>query len=193
MSLTTWFRDYIYIPLGGSRCGRWRKVRNTFVIFLVSGFWHGANWTFICWGAFHAFLFLPLLLGGKNRRNLDGVAEGRALPSSGELGRMLLTFLLVVVGWTFFRAQSMTECVSWLGAMVNPCSFGSVADVPNEVWAAIGSFALMIAVEWVNRMEAFGLGRMFNARWARILVYYAIAALIFFYTPGSRNFVYFQF
>lgn len=193
MSLTTWFRDYIYIPLGGSRCGRWRKVRNTFVIFLVSGFWHGANWTFIFWGAFHAFLFLPLLLGGRNRRNLDGVAEDRVLPTPEELLRMLLTFFLVLVGWTFFRAQSMSECVSWLRSMANPCSFGAIADVPHEVWTAIGAFALMTVVEWVNRKEAFGLGRMFDARWVRIMVYYTIAALIFFYTPGSRNFVYFQF
>ena len=193
MSLTTWFRDYIYIPLGGSRCGVGRQIRNTFVIFIVSGIWHGANWTFVLWGAFHALLFLPLLLGGKNRRNLGGVAEGRIFPSWGELWDMLLTFLLVVVGWAFFRAQSPTECWRWLAAMANPFSFSAVADVPHEVWTALGAFAMMMVVEWINRTEEFALGRLFGVRWGRILVYYVIVALIFFYTPGSRNFVYFQF
>ena len=81
ITLTTWFRDYIYIPLGGSRVGKWKSVRNTFIIFLVSGFWHGANWTFICWGLFHALLFLPLLLTSSNRKYRGIVAEGKLLPS----------------------------------------------------------------------------------------------------------------
>ena len=68
ISLTTWFRDYIYIPLGGSRVSKWLSIRNTFIIFLVSGFWHGANWTFVAWGAYHALLFIPLLLLNKNRK-----------------------------------------------------------------------------------------------------------------------------
>ena len=192
MSLTTWFRDYIYIPLGGSRCGKWRKVRNTFVIFLVSGFWHGANWTFICWGAFHAFLFLPLLLGGKNRRNLDGVAEGRILPAPGELLRILQTFLLVVVGWTFFRAQSMTECVSWLSSMVNPCSFEAFVR-PRKVGIAIMAFVLMIIVEWINRACQFGCSRYPKWKWLRWLIYFAFAWAILVYAPGAQCFIYFQF
>ncbi|MBF1097142.1 MAG: MBOAT family protein, partial [Riemerella sp.] len=77
ISLNTWFRDYIYIPLGGSRGGTAMKVRNTFVIFVVSGFWHGANWTFIAWGLLNAIYFLPLLLTSKNRVNLGVVADGR--------------------------------------------------------------------------------------------------------------------
>ena len=108
ISLTTWFRDYLYIPLGGSRCGTLKKIRNTFAVFLVSGFWHGANWTFIAWGAFHAVCFLPLLLCDKNRRHVtDVVAEGRLLPSPRELFQMLCTFALAVVGWTFFRAPDI--------------------------------------------------------------------------------------
>lgn len=98
ISLTTWFRDYIYIPLGGSRCGKWKAARNTLIIFLVSGFWHGANWTFVCWGAFHALLFLPLLLLGKNRKYTGMVAERKLLPNVKETCQMLLTFLLVVIG-----------------------------------------------------------------------------------------------
>ena len=104
ISLSTWFRDYLYIPLGGSRGGTWMKVRNTFAIFLVSGFWHGANWTFIIWGALNAIYFLPLLLTNNNRKNLGVVAEGKLLPSFRELFAMLTTFILTVFAWIFFRA-----------------------------------------------------------------------------------------
>lgn len=105
ISLTTWFRDYIYIPLGGSRVGKWKSFRNTLVIFLVSGFWHGANWTFVAWGAYHALLFLPLLLLGQNRRYRDSVAENSFLPSVKELTQMGVTFLLVLLGWILFRMR----------------------------------------------------------------------------------------
>ena len=108
ISLSTWFRDYLYIPLGGSRGGTWMKVRNTF-IFLVSGFWHGANWTFIMWGGLNALYFLPLLLLKRNRTNLGVVAEGRVLPSLRELFQMGITFLLTVVAWVFFRSDSLNQ------------------------------------------------------------------------------------
>ena len=85
ISLSTWFRDYLYIPLGGSRGGTLMKVRNTFIIFIVSGFWHGANWTFIVWGALNAIYFLPLLLTKKNRNHIDIVAKGKQFPTLYEL------------------------------------------------------------------------------------------------------------
>ena len=109
ISLSTWFRDYLYIPLGGSRGGTWMKVRNTFAIFLVSGFWHGANWTFIIWGALNAIYFLPLLLTNNNRKNLGVVAEGKLLPSLRELFAMLTTFRLTVFAWIFFRAENLSH------------------------------------------------------------------------------------
>ena len=109
ISLTTWFRDYIYIPLGGSRAGKWKSFRNTLVIFLVSGFWHGANWTFVAWGAYHALLFLPLLLLGQNRRYRDSVAENSFLPSVKELTQMGVTFLLVLLGWILFRSEDISQ------------------------------------------------------------------------------------
>ena len=107
ISLSTWFRDYLYIPLGGSRGGTWMKVRNTFAIFLVSGFWHGANWTFIIWGALNAIYFLPLLLTNNNRKNLGVVAEGKLFPHLRELFAMLTTFSLTVFAWIFFRAENI--------------------------------------------------------------------------------------
>ena len=114
ISLTTWFRDYIYIPLGGSRTTKAKVIRNTFIIFLVSGFWHGANWTFIAWGAYHAFLFLPLILLGKNRKYTNTVAENKLLPSPREMFQMLTTFMLAVIGWIIFRAESITQAWEYI-------------------------------------------------------------------------------
>ena len=193
MSLTTWFRDYLYIPLGGSRCGVGRRVRNTFVIFLVSGLWHGANWTFVLWGAFHALLFLPLLLGGRNRANLDGVAADRALPSCRELGQMAGTFVLVALGWALFRAHSAVEAAGWFGVMFNPCTFGVLSGLPREIFVAAIGVAAMLACEWFCRREAFGLARLPHRAPLRWAVYYALTWLVVFYTPGTQTFIYFQF
>jgi D-alanyl-lipoteichoic acid acyltransferase DltB (MBOAT superfamily) len=114
ISLSSWFRDYLYIPLGGSQGGKWTKIRNTFVIFIVSGFWHGANWTFIVWGALNAFYFLPLLLTNANRNNMEIVAKGRLFPSLRELMAMISTFFLVLISWIFFRADSISLAFKYL-------------------------------------------------------------------------------
>jgi len=129
ISLSTWFRDYLYIPLGGSRVGKWKSVRNVFIIFLVSGFWHGANWTFIVWGGIHAALFLPLLLRGKNRRyTSDTIGEGRWLPTGREFLGMAWTFTMVCVAWVFFRAESVGEAVDYLGRMATQGIDGFLAE-----------------------------------------------------------------
>jgi D-alanyl-lipoteichoic acid acyltransferase DltB (MBOAT superfamily) len=114
ISLSTWFRDYLYIPLGGSRGGTVMKVRNTFIIFVVSGFWHGANWTFIVWGALNAIYFLPLLLRDKNRVHTGDIAANRLLPSLKELKGMLITFGLTVLAWVFFRAENIGHALQYL-------------------------------------------------------------------------------
>jgi len=112
ISLSTWFRDYVYIPLGGSRVGTWQKIRNVFIIFLVSGFWHGANWTFIVWGFLNALYFLPVLLSNKNRTHLNIAAQHTLLPSLKEVFKILTTFLLTVLAWVFFRAESVMHAIS---------------------------------------------------------------------------------
>ena len=123
ISLTTWFRDYVYIPLGGSRVSKAKVIRNTFIIFLVSGFWHGANWTFIAWGAYHAILFLPLILTGKNRKYTNQISEGRVLPTFKEAGQMLLTFFLAVIGWIIFRAESIGQAWEYVCGMLQSDTF----------------------------------------------------------------------
>ena len=193
ISLTTWFRDYLYIPLGGSRCGRRLQIRNTFAIFLVSGVWHGANWTFILWGAFHAMLFLPLLLNCRNRRYVDTVASGRIWPGMTEMARMLGTFLLAAIGWGIFRASSVGEFFRWVVL---------TADISTWHWpqcgmkvfpVALGAIVFLSVAEWFNRNESFGFARYPRNAFLRHVLYILLTCIILLYTPGAQEFIYFQF
>jgi D-alanyl-lipoteichoic acid acyltransferase DltB (MBOAT superfamily) len=196
ISLTTWFRDYVYIPLGGSRVSKVKVVRNTFIIFLLSGFWHGANWTFIAWGAYHAVLFLPLILTGKNRKYTNQVAEGRFLPTLKETGQMLLTFFLAVIGWIIFRAPGMPTVLHYLQGM---CQLGTLRasyrffTLP-EMWPTNLFIVVMLVVEWLQRDKTHGL-EMSKIRngWLRFAIYYAIILLILGNWGQEQTFIYFQF
>jgi D-alanyl-lipoteichoic acid acyltransferase DltB (MBOAT superfamily) len=196
ISLTTWFRDYVYIPLGGSRVLKWKVVRNVFIIFLLSGFWHGANWTFIAWGMYHAVLFLPLILFGKNRKYTNSVAEGRFLPNAKELFQMLLTFALVVIGWVFFRAGSIHQAIEYLSGIIQFDTLQIFHQIykRTEFWFIL----VMIAVEWSQRNKAHGLETFLFKRnkYLRMLFYVFLAALILIYSWNSekpQEFIYFQF
>lgn len=195
ISLTTWFRDYVYIPLGGSRVNKAKIVRNTFVIFLLSGFWHGANWTFIAWGAYHAVLFLPLILLGMNRKYTNQVAEGRWLPTWKETGQILLTFMLAVIGWIVFRAETITQAWDIFG---NICS-SSLLSVPylmnrSFYLPLFGSIAFMLLIEWLNRDYPHGLARLTKRPWVNVLFYYALIVVMYWLSvSGNVQFIYFQF
>lgn len=134
ISLNTWFVDYVYIPLGGSREGKNKQLRNTFIIFFTSGLWHGANWTFILWGIYHALLFLPLMIIGKTKKYTETVAEGRSLPSIKEFFMMLLTFALIVFGWIIFRANNITEFVDYLYCIVNNFCVAETEGIPKKCY-----------------------------------------------------------
>lgn len=204
ISLTTWFRDYVYIPLGGSRptnkqgvalCGFSKKavvVRNTFIIFLLSGFWHGANWTFVLWGAFHALLFLPLILLEKNRKYTNVVAEGKLLPTFKDLLRMLTTFILATLGWIIFRADSIDIAINYFTRLFDDTLWG-VPTLTNKV--IIFTFlSLMIIIEWFHRgcNHGFTLERV-NNKFLRYIIYFAISFLIVINMGPEQNFIYFQF
>ena len=192
ISLTTWFRDYVYIPMGGSRCSKAKIVRNTFVIFLLSGFWHGANWTFLAWGAYHALLFLPLILLGKNRRYRNTVAEGRWLPSLKETGQMLLTFILVVIGWIIFRAESIGQAWAICKQVVSP-SLLSVPDAKGITGFSI-AICIMLVIEWIQRGRQHALDMDRIPWWpVRAVTYFFIFFLIVTLGGHSENFIYFQF
>jgi len=191
MSLTTWFRDYVYKPLGGSRGGKWISVRNTFIIFVVSGFWHGANWTFVAWGFLNAVYFLPLLLMGKNRQNTGMIAEGRMLPNFKELVGMSITFLLATIAWVFFRAENMTVAFSFLKKMFSMSAF----TAPSYRDWILGLFILaFLMIEWFGRTKQHALDVSHLVAWKRRSVYIAVFAGLFFYAVyNSNQFIYFQF
>lgn len=195
ISLTTWFRDYVYIPLGGSRVSKWKVVRNTFVIFLLSGFWHGANWTFIAWGAFHALLFLPLILTGKNRKYTNQVAEGRCLPSIKEMGQILFTFFWTVMGWILFRAKNIGQAWAYYRGVFSKSLFMVPWLKNRETYLVISvSVVVMLLVEWINRGERHGL--VFSDKfpvWARYLVYLALSIVIIRFSGTPSAFIYFAF
>ena len=199
ISLTTWFRDYVYIPLGGSRVGKWKIVRNTFVIFLLSGFWHGANWTFIAWGAYHALLFLPLILLGMNRKYTNQVAEGRLLPTWKEALQILVTLGLAVLGWIIFRAETITQAWDYICGMMQ---FGTLRAsyrffLPNEyiVYPTNLYIIMMVVVEWLQRNKQHGLEVMNTSKykWIRIAFYYVLVWMIIQNAGTEQTFIYFQF
>lgn len=194
ISLSTWFRDYLYIPLGGSRGGTAMKIRNTFVIFLVSGFWHGANWTFIVWGALNAFYFLPLLLTQQNRKHLVIIGNGALLPPLKELGKVVLTFSLTLIAWVFFRAENMQHGWQYAYDMIaGPYAFAWKTHVSRYfplLWLIIG----FTAVEWLGREHKFALQKLPKQKWIRWSFYLFIGVLILAFGKFNKTeFIYFAF
>ncbi len=192
ISLSTWFRDYVYIPLGGSRGNKAQQIRNVFIIFIVSGFWHGANWTFIIWGALNALYFLPLLLTNNNRNEMEIVAKGKWLPSLRQLGQILLTFTLTTLAWIFFRAESMTHALEYLSGIMSSSLFTIPQIRPSYLFILL---LLFLGLEWKGReglyaLESIGLTWKKPIRYA---LYYALIFMIFYYSGEKQEFIYFQF
>lgn len=201
ISLSTWFRDYLYIPLGGSKGGTGLKVRNTFIIFIVSGFWHGANWTFIIWGILNALYFLPILLTNNNRKNMDTVALGRLYPTFKELIQMMLTFSLTVIGWVFFRAENVKHALSYLSGIFSFTLF-SAPDFERTSYLYTLQTAFFIVVflliEWKGREGKYAIERIpfkfTNKRVFRWMFYIFIGLIIFIFGNFNKTeFIYFAF
>ena len=186
MSLMAWFKDYVYIPLGGSRVGRLRRIVNTYAVFLLSGLWHGASWTFVIWGAFHATCFLPRLLPRTSRR------ESPSSVVRSFLG-WALTLLAVTVGWLVFRAPDVATLVDWLVRMSH-LDLGSVTLAGSGVRTAVPPLVLVFLVEWMGRRGEHALQRLPMPRVARWVVYYALVFLTLYGMPSSGgDFIYGQF
>ena len=194
ISLSSWFRDYLYIPLGGSKQGKSKAVRNIFIIFLVSGFWHGANWTFIVWGFIHALGFLPLLLLDHNRRNVtDVVARNRKFPTIKELWQVVTTFTFVTMAWVFFRADKMSLALDYFkhiarSAYAKPDQFLSL-PVGKSTFAYI--VPLVLGDWWLRRDER--KLKVASSPLMRKLVYWIVMILILSKFNSNRSFIYFQF
>lgn len=197
ISLSTWFRDYLYIPLGGSTGSIACKVRNIFVIFVVSGLWHGANWTFVLWGALNALYFLPLLLINKNRKNLEIVSKNSMFPSIYDMVSMGTTFCLTVFAWIFFRAGSVSHALQIIETIFSK-SLISIPAFPARKQAAITMFLVLLfmTIEWFGRDSEYAIERInkLNKPLVRGALTLSISFLIaIFGNFGKNEFIYFQF
>jgi len=197
ISLTTWFRDYLYIPLGGSRGKTWMKIRNTFIIFVISGFWHGANWTFIVWGALNAIYFLPLLLTQKNRNHIETVAAGKILPNLKDFFKILITFALTVFAWIFFRAENLSHAINYISTLFSYSLF-VVPEFPEmgKAMVTIGLTIGFFCVEWLGREQQYAIAH-WGIKWKRPFRWLAYSVLLFligmYMQTKGTPFIYFQF
>lgn len=201
ISLNTWFVDYVYIPLGGDGRGlsprtispkgerarkMWLQIRNTFIIFLLSGLWHGANWTYVCWGLYHALLFIPLIFLNRAKAFNNSVATWRDLP------RMVLVFMLVVIGWIIFRAESITAAWCYITSTINL----SLIDMPLYIVGlkkTLLMVVLLLFVEWCTRTYEHNFNLSKIPLWGRVCVYYGLILIILLFKASSQSFIYFQF
>lgn len=194
ISLSTWFRDYVYFPLGGSKGTLPQVLRNTLIVFLVSGFWHGANWTFLAWGLVNALAFIPLLLIKANRSHLEVVAKGKRLPSASEAAKMGLTFALVSLAWIFFRSASLSEAFAYLSRLFSESLFSVPQIFPKTLFALIG---LLMIIEWMGREDHFALEKflLHHNRLVRWGFYYLLLFIMYWFGNFSSQieFIYFQF
>lgn len=188
ISLTSWFRDYIYIPLGGSHGSKTRTAANTALVFMLSGLWHGANYTFIAWGAWHATLMMPRIIRGKKSQR--GETVFREVPLMG------MTFIAVMLGWILFRADTITQAVHYIGRMVT-----HIADSPSifdryAVTAVMWS-GIMLAIEWLTRRRAhafdFSDTGITGHHWVRLSIYLVTTLVILCCHGYQEAFIYFRF
>ena len=197
ISLSTWFRDYLYIPLGGSKGSIWIRIRNIFIIFLISGFWHGANWTFIIWGLLHTIYIMPSIIFKTNRTHLNSVAKGKILPNIKDLFSIFLTFSLTVFAWIFFRSETVSKAFEFVSIVFSKSlfSFPDYDFMKSALKISI-PFLLFIAVEWLGREKKFPLENMEYqfSKPTRWLVYMFIIFLIGIYMQTQQTpFIYFNF
>ena len=194
ISLNTWFVEYVYIPLGGSRISKYVTIRNTFVIFLLSGLWHGANWTFVCWGLYHALLFVPLLLLGKTKR-FGKYETGKSI-SAKEWLNIFCTFILVTIGWVIFRSPDIQTAFDYIGRMLTVSDFGMPNINSKRLFTILECSMAVVFVAWMEiRHKANDVVLCFNTKYVAVnyIGYLAVTVwAILFYAVG-QTFIYFQF
>jgi len=193
ISLSSWFRDYLYIPLGGSKNGKYKAIRNTFIIFLVSGFWHGASWNFIAWGFIHACGFLPLLLLNRNRKHVsDVVAQDSKLPNLKELWQMTSTFAFVTFAWIFFRLSDISTALDFIRRIFVEIYFDPIGNLQLGGKQMIPLIVLLILIDWYLRRDERKLITFGNFK-CRLTIYIIIMITIFVKFGTNSSFIYFQF
>ncbi|WEK69548.1 MAG: MBOAT family protein [Candidatus Chryseobacterium colombiense] len=196
ISLSSWFKDYLYIPLGGSKGGKWMRIRNTFIIFIVSGFWHGANWTFVVWGLLNAIFIMPSIIMRTNRNNMEVVSKGRLLPTLSEFLQIIITFGLTVFAWIFFRAENITHAYHYISGIFSE----SLLELPEfehkkKAIIVIVLIIIFMMIEWKGREDKYAIETL-GLHWRKPLryaIYYAIIIAIFWFGGNVQQFIYFQF
>ena len=196
ISLNKWFTDYVYIPLGGSRVSKPKIARNILIVFLLSGLWHGANWTYVCWGMYHAILFMPLILSGNNKRYKDNFSM-RTLPCIRETIGMLSTFIFVIIGWIIFRSDSLTLVVKYLQGILSFRPNGNVwVSISDTTWLIVAILFTMI-IEWKNRHLDNDFQILPSCRFLRYSIYMITIAIVYIAfmisIDDDKTFIYFQF
>ena len=191
ISLSSWFRDYVYIPLGGSKGSKLKQVRNVFVIFLLSGFWHGANWTYIAWGFLNALYFLPLLLQNKNRSNIETITLKLNFDSFKTVFQILFTFILTCFAWIFFRANSITAAFDYIKLLFTNGAFEWQYLANRRYnYEIIMLIILFIVVEWNTRTKQEPI----SGKQSMLKLIICIASLLALGTYSDyKEFIYFQF
>jgi len=200
ISLSTWFRDYLYIPIGGSQGNILTKVRNIFIVFIVSGFWHGANWTFIAWGFLNALYIMPSIIFNTHRTNLDIVAKGKYLPTIKEFLAISITFCLTVFAWIFFRAANIGHACHFVLDMISGFAHKTSYYQTYIMLSRIGFIFLFllsvfILIEWLGREGQYAISNL-GMKWKRPLryvMYYSIVISIILFGGKEQQFIYFQF
>jgi D-alanyl-lipoteichoic acid acyltransferase DltB (MBOAT superfamily) len=194
ITLSDWFRDYLYYPLGGNRLGKARQRINAMTVFILSGLWHGASWTFVMWGALHGVFYLAFsALGFPTVKHEKGTPGGEGLlPNLSAFLLMLVTFQLACIGWVFFRASSLSKALLILGKSADSLvSLHLGRPLSN---ACLAWIVLLVGFEWMQRRHAHPL---MIARWPAVFrwgAYYALIAIILFRSPMNYTpFIYFQF
>lgn len=192
ISLSSWFRDYVYIPLGGNRVSLPKQVINIFIVFLLSGLWHGANWTFVVWGLLNAIYIVPLIIFKKTKEDPEIVAQGKLFPSTKEVLNMTVTFLLTLFAWIFFRAESITKAFEYIQGIFRPNFFSIPQILPVSLFIVTIFFFI---IEWIGREQEYAIEKLplRMPKVVRIGFYYFLLLLIFVFWGNAQQFIYFQF
>jgi D-alanyl-lipoteichoic acid acyltransferase DltB (MBOAT superfamily) len=193
ISLTSWFKDYVYIPLGGNRGSKTKTIRNTIIVFLLSGLWHGANWTFVLWALFHAILFVPLVVMGSKRKHAQPIQK--LIPHPMDLINMAITFLLVTIGWIIFRAESASQASIYFRNIFRPKSATDILASYPEAYATVGFVVVLLIVEWIqkNRIHGLNFASLRFPHLLRFVIYTVIIIFIVWFAGKPEQFIYFQF
>jgi len=197
ISLSTWFRDYLYMPLGGGKGSILFRVRNIFITFIVSGFWHGAKWTFVIWGALNAFFYLPVIFYDRKKKNPEMIAIDRHIPSFHDFVSIMLTFVFTLIAWILFRADSVKQAISYLSYIFSYSLFSvpKLIEIQNTIMIiTLFMIVILILFEWTYRKREYVFEDISRKNLpTQIIVVVGLVSAICIFGGNQQTFIYFQF